>query len=391
MSTASSVHESLDPVPGGGGLPDVAWVAALASLPDVGPARLRAMLARGPAAEVLGRIAGGRLDIDEALATACGRRAPALLAEWGRIAADLDVAALWARHVQAGVGVAVPGGAGYPEALVQDPEPPAVLFSLGAPDVLAGPRVAVVGTRRCTRYGYEVARDLGAQLASAGVAVVSGLAAGIDGAAHRGALDAGAAPPIGVVATGLDIAYPPGHRVLWAEVAAAGTLLSEAPLGTRPARWRFPARNRIIAGLADVVVVVESAAAGGAMHTVDEAVRRDRPVLAVPGPVTSPASLGTNRLLREVAAPACDADDVLVALGLSPGATRTATDRRPPPEPTAAVVLDALGWVPATLGDLVTRSGHAPGVVDLALTALESDGWVASSGAWYERRHRDGA
>ncbi|MEJ7845416.1 MAG: DNA-processing protein DprA, partial [Acidimicrobiales bacterium] len=250
MSTASSVHESLDPGPGGGGLPDVAWVAALASLPDVGPARLRALLARGPAAEVVGRIAGGRLDIDEALATACGRRAPALLAEWGRIAADLDVAALWARHLQAGVGVAVPGGAGYPEALVQDPEPPAVLFSLGAPDVLAGPRVAVVGTRRCTRYGYEVARDLGAQLASAGVAVVSGLAAGIDGAAHRGALDAGAAPPIGVVATGLDIAYPPGHRVLWAEVAAAGTLLSEAPLGTRPARWRFPARNRIIAGLA---------------------------------------------------------------------------------------------------------------------------------------------
>jgi DNA processing protein len=364
---------------------------ALAALPEVGPARLRALLAGGAAVEVLSRLAGGRLEVDEALAAACGRRAPVLLTEWARAAAALDVVALWARHVEAGVGVAVRGGAGYPDALVDDPEPPAVLFSLGAPDVLAGPRVAIVGTRRCTRYGYEVARSLGARLAGAGVAVVSGLAAGIDGAAHRGALDAGGAPPIGVVATGLDVAYPPGNRTLWAEVAAAGTLLSEAPLGTRPARWRFPARNRIIAGLADVVVVVESAAAGGALHTVDEALRRDRPVLAVPGPVTSAASVGTNRLLREVAAPACDADDVLVALGLSPGATRTARDRRPPPDPVGAVVLDALGWTPASLGELVRRSGRPPGTVALALTLLETDGWVATSGGWYERRRQEGA
>src|SRR5205823_12975808 len=126
-----------------------------------------------------------------------------------------------------------------------------------------------------------------------------------------------AAPVVGVVGCGLDVIYPPRHRQLWRQVAERGALLGEAPLGARPEPWRFPARNRILAALADAVVVVESHAAGGSNHTVAAAIDRSVPVLAVPGPVTSPASQGTNRLLAEGCHPATSADDVLVAIGLT--------------------------------------------------------------------------
>src|SRR5204862_1786721 len=145
---------------------------------------------------------------------------------------------------------------------------------------------------------------------AAGVAVISGLALGIDGAAHAGALEADIAPPIAVVGSGLDVIYPWRHRALWGAVEKQGVVLGEAPLGAAPEPWRFPARNRIVAALADVVIVVESRETGGSMHTVAEALRRDRPVFAAPGPVRSPTSTGTNRLLRDGAQVVCDATDV---------------------------------------------------------------------------------
>nr|MBA2281001.1 DNA-processing protein DprA [Acidimicrobiia bacterium] len=142
----------------------------------------------------------------------------------------------------------------------------------------------------------------------------------------------------------------------------------------------------IIAALADAVVVVESPESGGAMHTVDEALRRDRPVLAVPGPVTSHASAGTNRLLRDVAVPCCDVDDVLLLLGITPNAVGAGgPDRRPPPSGAAAAVLTALGWTPATLDHVVGRSGLGLGEVALALETLVADGWVVVDGPWFER------
>lgn len=368
------------------GLPDVAWLVALSSLPEVGPARLAALVAGRTARQAFDALVEGRLVVDDAFAGAVRRADPtALVARWRLAAAGLDLDALWDAHLAAGLAVLARGGPGWPDALAGDPDPPAVLFARGHPDVLAGPKVAVVGTRRCSRYGWDVAHRLGAELAEAGVAVVSGLALGIDGAAHRGALDAAAAPPVGVVGTGLDIVYPRAHRALWGEVAATGVLLGEAPLGAPAERWRFPARNRIIAGLADVVVVVESAVHGGAMHTVDEALRRDRPILAVPGPITSPTSAGTNRLLRDVAAPACGVDDVLLALGLSPVARRAAGEHRPRPEGPAAAVLEALGWTPATFDDLVDRSGLGLGEVAAAVAALAGDGWLSQDGPWVER------
>ena len=184
--------------------------------------------------------------------------------------------------------------------------------------------MAIVGTRSATPYGRQVASELGSDLAAAGVIVVSGLARGIDGAAHAGALrerGAASAPPVAVVGTGLDIVYPATNRELWEAVASRGAILSEAGLGTKPHPGVFPARNRIIAALSDVVVVVESHRGGGSLYTAEAAARRSIPVCAVPGSVKSRASQGTNELLVDGCAPVRDAEDVLVAISLARAAT----------------------------------------------------------------------
>ena len=277
------------------------------------------------------------------------------------------------------------GAPGYPELLADDHQAPEVLYWLGDLDALAHPRVAIVGTRRCTHYGREVAARLGRDLAAAGVAVVSGLALGIDGAAHRGALSANGAPVVGVVGSGLDVVYPKPHARLWAEVAARGLLLSEAPPGSRPEPWRFPARNRILAALADAVVVVESHPAGGSNHTVAAAIDRSIPVLAVPGPVTSSASAGANRLLVEGCPPVLDADDVLIAVGLTPRGGRSVRDRRPPPTDVDSAVLAAVGWSPTSLETIAIRSGRPLADVATALHHLERDAWIRTADGWHER------
>ena len=363
----------------GAELPMEAWLVALASLPAVGPARLRALLAAGPPSEVWADLLGPP---SPALVQAAGKRN--LYEQWQRAAAEQDVAGLWHRHREHGVGVAALGTPGYPAALSSDLDPPAVIFHKGDPGAVNGPRVAIVGTRRCTRYGSDVAFELGRDLAAAGVGVVSGLALGIDAAAHVGALEAGAAPPIAVVGNGLDRVYPERNRKLWRAVATQGVLLGEAPLGAPPERWRFPARNRIIAALADVVVIVESHSSGGAMHTVAEAAARDRAVLAVPGPVRSSASDGCFELLADGCAPCRDADDVLLALGLSGAETRP-LDPRPTPSAAGQQVLEALGWQPADAEQIRVRAGMDMAKVAGAVEELRAAGWVAVSGRWVER------
>jgi DNA processing protein len=298
-------------------LPVEAYAAVLAALPGMGPARLTAVLGVDDAPAAWARVVSGRGWAAPAVREVLGGGADRLVDRWRRAALDVDPAAVWRRIVEAGVGVSVIGSVTYPAALASDPEPPSVLFHLGSPAVLAGPRVAIVGTRRCSATGRSVAVELGRDLAEAGVAVVSGLASGIDAAAHHGALAAtDGASPIGVAGSGLDVVYPAGQGDLWQAVIGAGVLLSEAPLGVRPERWRFPARNRIIAGLAEVVVVVESHRRGGSLHTVDEAERRGIDVMAVPGSVRNPAAAGSNALLASGCAPVMCADDVLVAVGL---------------------------------------------------------------------------
>jgi DNA processing protein len=392
-------------------LPDEAWVVALASLDQMGPARLRALLDDHPPPEAWRRVLAGRLAADPAtpLGRALGReraghrdgadegapRAGAVLARWRRQAATIDVSERWAAHVGAGVDVMIRSSPRFPAVVAGDPEPPSVLFSVGDRDALDAPRVAVVGTRDCTRYGYDVARELGAELAANGVAVVSGLALGIDGAAHAGALAADATPPVAVVGSGLDRRYPARNAPLWRRVAGAGLILSEYPLGTPPLAWHFPARNRLIVALAEVVVVVESPERGGSMLTVDCAIERGVEVMAVPGPVTAPSSAGTNGLLADGRPVVRDAADVLVALGLSAASRRssaggqaTAPDGRTPVAPGDRPVIDALGWQPATFDQLVRRTGLSVVEMAAALHRLVTDGWIAQRGGWYERLGR---
>ncbi len=367
-------------------LPSAAWVVALAGLPGMGPVRLAALLRRWAPQEAWGRVRAGNAHLDPQVAADARRLDASVIAAWHKAAAGIDVGNVWEAHVGAGVGVVGSGDAAFPAGLSDDPEPPAVLFHLGRLAVLERPRVAVVGTRRCTYAGRTTAADLGHDLAAAGVCVVSGLASGIDGAAHTGALAAGGAPPLAVVGTGLDVVYPRGNADLWAQVAAVGCVVSEYPLGTRPDTWRFPARNRIIAGLAEVVVVVESHARGGSMHTVDAALERDRPVMVVPGPVRSSASAGTNDLLAAGSAPVRDAGDVLVALGLGSGAAlRGRSDPRPPPNPLGSRILEAMGWHPATIEQVTERLDQPLGEVAVELSNLERQRWLVRHGSWFDR------
>jgi DNA processing protein len=270
-------------------LPEEAYAAALASVPALGPAALRRLLESDPPSVAWARAALGT---------------------------EREVARVWQRHEEHEVTVVTRHTAAYPARLVGDPDAPAVLFCLGDPAALNHPAtVALIGTRSPTRYGVSVAAQLGAELAASGVGVVSGLALGIDGAAHEGACAAGA-PPVAVVAGALDDPYPRRHERLWDRVAATGVVVSASPVGVRTETWRFAVRNRLLAALSDVVVVVESRHGGGSRHTVEAAAARGVPVGAVPGSIRSPTSAGTNALLVDGCLPVCGLPDVLMALSL---------------------------------------------------------------------------
>ena len=370
-------------------LPEEAFGAALAGLDAMTPRRLWLLVRPGESLGALWQAIvsgepGGHVALGHLI-----REAPELVTTWARSAARVDVAALWDRCTRCPRdAVSVVGRPGYPADLAEDPLPPGVLFTRGSLEALTPPSVAIVGTRHATVGGMEVAASLGRELAAAGIAVVSGLAKGIDGAAHRGALSAAdGAAPIAVVGSGLDTVYPRCNAGLWEEVGRLGLLCSEVPPGTAPAAHRFPARNRIIAALADAVVVVESRARGGSLLTVSEAGSRGVPVMAVPGSVRSPASEGTNFLLVDGATPVVDALDVLVTLGLEarPTQRRRRRDRRPAPAPGDREVLDLFGGDALTLDTVVLRAGRPLPEVAVALGRLEVAGWLVRSGAWFER------
>lgn len=207
------------------------------------------------------------------------------------------------------------GASDYPEALASIPDPPAVLFHRGGSPAELPLSVAVIGSRRCSIYGRRVARNLARELAASGVAVVSGLARGIDSEAHQGAIDAGGIT-VAVLGSGPDIIYPPENRRLAATILERGCLLSEYPPGTEPARHTFPERNRIISGLSRAVVVVEAGERSGTMITVGTALDQGREVLAVPGEITRSSAVGSNRLIRDGAGIVLETADVLRAVGL---------------------------------------------------------------------------
>jgi DNA processing protein len=363
-------------------IPSVAFAAALTTLPQMGPSRLRAVLAgaSGDPEAAWRAIAHGALG-DDVLGALRHAEPRALARAWREAARATCPSDVLDACSAAAIHVASLGAADYPDVLAADPEPPAVLFVRGDLGALEHRRAAVVGTRRCTSSGASVAAQLGRSLACAGVAVVSGLALGIDGAAHTGALAVDAAPPIGVVGSGLDVVYPRRHRALWERVAARGVLLSEAPPGARPERWRFPARNRILAALSEVVVVVESHVRGGSQHTVDAALERDVPVMAVPGSVRCPAAEGTNLLLADGVPPVLDARDVLVALGVPPPPSRIPAV--PTTDAVGAALLAALGAEPASIDELAARTGRPVPAVAAALHRLQAADVVVVDRGWW--------
>jgi DNA processing protein len=262
-----------------------------------------------------------------------------------------------------------------------------VLFTKGDRRLLEGRRVGIVGTRNATAAGRQTARELGRGLAAAGVHVLSGLARGVDGAVHEGVLSAEApGRPIGIVASGLDVVYPREHRDLWSAVGNCGLLISEAPPGVGPAPFRFPLRNRIVAALSEVVVVVESRERGGSLITAAEALDRSVPLMAVPGHPGNRAAAGTNSLLRDGAAPVLDTGDVLAALQLDHrrSAEAAAAELRRRPRPDDVAVYRVLRAEPRTIDGVALLADLSLVEAAMRLARLEATGWVAQADGWFE-------
>ncbi len=349
--------------------------ALLSRLAEPADRRIGRLLAQRPATEVVELVRSGSPHV------------PAV----ERYALRLDSAdpeADLARAAEVGGRLLVPGDLEWPSQLDDLGEvAPWALWVRGTVDLrLAALRsVAVVGSRAATRYGDDVAATLGSDLALRRWTVVSGGAFGIDAAAHRGSLAAGGTT-VAVLACGVDVAYPPRHDALFARIAADGLLVSEVPPGAAPHRTRFLVRNRVIAALTRGTVVVEAAVRSGALSTAHEAARLGRPVLGVPGPVTSPMSQGVHRLLRDGAGVVTSAAEVVEALGelgtdLAPRPSGP-TDPRDSLDPLSARVLDAVpARRPATLDSVARTAGVAPAEAAGALGLLEVGGWVRSDAA----------
>ncbi len=298
---------------------------------------------------------------------------------------EIERALTWAQT--SGQHLLTPSDPRYPAMLAALPDPPPVLYVRGDPAALNRPAVAVVGSRNASRDGLEIARTVASAFARTGIVVVSGLAAGIDSAAHRGALAAGGFT-VGFVGTGADLIYPRAHATLAESIIAQGALVSELPLGSPAAPHHFPRRNRLIAAQAVAVVVVQAARHSGSLITARLAAELGREVAVFPGSVHSPLSHGCHQLIREGAALVEDAGDIaaLLASALArhgwdtlpahpqpplPGAQVT-----PPATPIARRLLKALGWAPATASALARASGLSGPEVAATLLDLELAGQV---------------
>ena len=301
---------------------------------------------------------------------------------------SLDVRSEHLRLTEGGVHVLCTHSPRYPPLLHDLSDPPAVLFGAGRGEALAivaeEPAVTVVGTRRASPYGTEVAYALGRGLGASGVPVVSGLALGIDGTAHRGCLDGGGVP-VAVVASGPDVVYPRRHRSLYERVRDAGIVLSELPPGTEPYRWSFPARNRIMAGLARMTLVVEAADPSGSLITAEFAKDLGRCVAAVPGRVTSTVARGTNNLLKDGATPIGGTEDILDELfgvGVRPP-VEVRPEAREPSSPMLREVLAAAD-THDSVEAVAAATGRDIAETRAALGRLEADGHLVRRdlGGW---------
>jgi len=340
----------------------------LALVPGIGAARLLTLLDRFDTPDgalsapfALLRTVGG---ISDAVATAIRSASRAATRQ---VLAALD---------EISGHLLLPSDSAFPVSLLQIPDPPTCLFALGKLEALERPAVAVVGSRDHSAYGAEVCRGVARAASQAGLTVVSGMARGLDAVAHAGALEASGLT-IGVLGNGLGVIYPAANRRLYTQVAEQGLLLTEFPPGERPSIGSFPRRNRLISGLARVTVIVEAAISSGALQTAECALQQGREVMAVPGPITSPVSAGTNRLIRDGAAPLLELDDLLVhfpEVG-RPGSPNAAAE----PGALAPVegrIVNALWAGPRRVEDLVEACGAPVWAALDALSALELGGRV---------------
>lgn len=297
-----------------------------------------------------------------------------------REALDVAVEVRLERLSAIGVDLVPEGDDRYPTSLVELPDRPLWLFCKGA----AGPGfgVAVVGSRRATRYGIEVARNLGARVSQAGWTVISGLAAGVDTAAHTGAVDA-VGSTTAVLGSGIDVWYPRRNRALGEQILVnGGAVVSEFPPGTAPEPWRFPARNRIISGLASVVIVVEAAVRSGALITARLALEHGRTVMAVPGDLSRETSMGANLLIRDGAHPLTELDALIEELELVMG---PAPALAPSPCEQREGLLAHLGPTSVPIDDVAAAAGMRVDQLLVRLTHLELIGKVCVEGGSVRR------
>jgi DNA processing protein len=352
----------------------LAWLR-LARTEQVGPITFHQLMRRcGTAAAALEAL--------PSLARRGGRSATLRLCTIAQAEAEI------AAHERLGARVIAWGEPDYPPLLAALDDAPPLISLIGDPTLLAGPCVALVGARNASVNGRRFAEMLARDLGAAGFRVVSGLARGIDGAAHHGALDSGT---VAVVAGGADVVYPPEHAKLQAEIGARGAVIAESPLGTEPHARHFPRRNRIISGLSLGVVVVEAAHKSGSLITARYAAEQGREVFAVPGSPLDPRCRGTNGLLRDGAHLVESAEDVAGLLRSLPGlaalarepAVRPETagfsgsdDPHPDPDAIRAAVLEMLDPHPVAVDELVRRCQLSPAALMTALLELELAGRV---------------
>jgi DNA processing protein len=356
---------------------DLAGWLRLALVPGIGDASLRRLLSAFGTPERVFNAGYAQL---AAITSAGGAR---LIADGGN-AGGADAALAW-RTSHSDNAIITLADTEYPQRLLETPDPPTILYARGRVETLNRPALAIVGSRNATAQGIETAAEFARALSRAGLTIISGLALGIDAAAHRGGLD-GASGTVAVIGTGIDVVYPARNRELAHAITENGVLVSEFPLGTRPLAANFPRRNRIISGMVLGCLVVEAALRSGSLITARLAADQGREVFAIPGSIHSPLARGCHALIRQGAKLVETATDVLEEL-------RLAEPNAPADDPNLQQADDSglmqhLGFDPCDVDTLCARSGLAAETVVATLMQLELAGHVeALAGGRYQRRH----
>jgi DNA processing protein len=360
-------------------LPTQVYWVAFNKVAGIGPARLTALL------QVCGSIeAAWKASIQQMQAANLDKRSQESLLATRQ---QLNLANEWQRITRLGVQVLTWDDAAYPTNLRETDAPPPVLYVRGElrpEDVMA---VALVGTRRASAYGREVAHMAATEFAHHQITVVSGLALGIDTVAHQAAVDAGGRT-IAVLGSGVDQIYPAQNRELAEAIVANGAVISEYPIGTRPEANNFPPRNRIISGLSRAVIIVEASQRSGALITAEFAAEQGRDVFAVPGSILHPGSVGCNQLIREGATPFLSINDVFDQLNFATLSTQTLVRQSTPADPLEAQIMTMLAQEACHIDDIVRRMALPTGQISSLLTLLELKGMVRQvSGMTYMIRN----